>query len=389
MQKLTFCKNSLKIFLQFLAIFTLLTCSNSQRELNISEEPIFRLGILIGNKKIKICLTAIQIEPKSENKCKLNEKYKLYPCNTISTEDSIFNIPQREAADIIVRGISEVLIKNPKISRKIEKTIVLQLEQIENKANEGEKKFLKFLEDILVKNKISVVLKNVEKDTFSNFFMKSSTIDFGIENKNFYILYTGETIFHLLKVIDGKVEGTVREDLGSDTLFDNGEKYRREFFTCRQIISESFKTYNSGWENYEDCKSYISNRFNEKIPSQKITEFTKNSPDKIYVSGDIWTDLSIYIGKKNISYEDIKKSIRNTCKISTLELLEKKYSKEIASKLCYDVSFAGYLLNSLSLNSLEVIPTDWLAYSSGMYVEFIPECGNQPLKIDKKIELRK
>ena len=359
----------------FLLILSFLSCYKQTNKFSYNKEISYRVTVLAGLNYTKFCIVPYSINLNSQVKsCVKNEISTEYSCTTIFTENSLFKMSARESADIIIKGISEIQLKNPDIGRNIKKIIVITLEN-ESLLNEPtlSKNFSKDLEEILIKNKIPALVKKLEKDEITSVFKESATKDFPSSTNNFLYLYTGENIFHLVKFQDSKPTSVFREDLATNQIFSDGEKYRKEFFYCRQPISEFFQNIHSGWENFEDCKTYIKDRFIESKNYKKLEEI-RDSNIKFYAIGSVWSEISSYFKSNIISREQIKFSVRQNCKESTINLLNKKFSKEISYKLCFNLSYIDTILNTLNLNEVEILRENNLTDSLGLFSGFFPEC---------------
>jgi len=290
----------------------------------------------------------------------------------------------RESADIIIKGISEIQLKNPNIGRNIKKVIVVSVENdYLNSEVIVSKSFSKDLEEILLKNKIPAIVKILEKEEITSVFKESSTIDFHSNTNDYFYLYTGENIFYLIKFKDYKPITVFREDLASNHIFSEGEKYRKEFFYCRQPISEFFQNIHSGWENFEDCRYYIKERFLESKNYKKLEEI-RDTNIKFYAIGTVWSEIGSYFNSTIISREQIKNSVRRNCKESTINLLNKKFSKEISYKLCFNLSYVDTILSTLKLNEVEIVRENNLTDSLALFSGFFPECMSPLKTIEKK-----
>ncbi len=369
----------LLFFLSVSISFFSLTCQPSKK---ISYHPnaSFRLTIYVGEKNVKICLHSISVINPTPTKTCSDVYENEVPCTTHPTEKPLFSMSPKEAADIVFKGISEIQLKNPKIGRKIEKLVIFSLDSTEAKTKEAQTKFEKDLEAILKSSKIDSMVKRLDAESTSKILYESAIQDFPIQDNSFYYLYTGENILHLHKFMNKSIQMQLHDDLGYDYLFEMGEKYRKEFFSCRQIISPSLGTFHSGWENFEDCKKFVTNRMMESKSKLFFEKITPDDSLKLYVIGGIWTDIRSFFSKDILTREEIKNSIRNTCKISTIELLNQKYNKNLSYKLCYDLSYADSILQLLKVNSLVVLPESNLSSSGALFSAFFPECivQNQP-----------
>jgi hypothetical protein len=340
---------------------------------------------LAGYNYTKFCIVPYSINLNSQVKsCIKNETSVEYLCSTVLTENPLFKMSVRESADIIIKGISEIQLKNPNIGRNIKKVIVVSIENY-SLINETpvSKNFSKDLEEILLKNKVPAIVKKLEKEEITSVFKESATKDFPGSTSDFLYLYTGENIFHLIKFQDSKPVTVFREDLATNQIFSEGEKYRKEFFYCRQPISEFFQNIHSGWENFEDCRSYIKERFLESKNYKKLEEI-KDSNIKIYAIGSVWSEMGTYFKSNTISRELIKNSVRQNCKESTINLLNKKYSKEISYKLCFNLSYIDTILNTLNLTEVEILRENNITDSLALFTGFFPECTAPPVLTEKK-----
>jgi hypothetical protein len=387
LQKLTFCKNAIYLYKKICFLFILAfgfslfsqSCQQSKKK-QIYLNPNYRLTIYVGEKNVKMCLHSILISnPNSSKTC--SDVYEdQIPCMTHPTEIPLFSMNPKDAADIAFKGISEIQIKNPKIGRKIEKLVIFSIDSKENKTKDAQLKFEKELETLLKSSKIESIVKRLDTESTSKLLYESAIQDFPLPDDSFFYLYTGENILHFHKIKNKSIQSQVHDELGYDLLFELGENYRKEFFSCRQIISPALGTFHSGWENFEDCRKFISNRMKESKTKPFFEKATSDEQMNLYVIGGIWTDISLFFSKSTLSREEIKKSIRNTCKITTVELLNKNYNKNISYKLCYNLSYADSILNLLKVDSLIVLPESNLSSSGAIFSAFFPECAapNQP-----------
>jgi len=359
------------------------SCKNSTSK-QTSSEPQFKLSVFVSVNYIKICLHSIQnIQPTEFKSCVDSYQNKI-PCMFHPTEVSFFSMPPKEAADIIFKGISELQIKNPKIARKIEKIIIFNIDYKDLKTKEVQSKFEKELESILKNSKISGIVKRLSPDETSNLLSESALFDYPIIDNNFYYLFTGENIFHLLQFSNKNIINNIHENVGYDILFERGENYRKEFFSCRQIISNSLSTLNSGWENFEECKTYITNRFLESKLKSFIDKNTPETNNSLYAIGGIWSDTSKYYSKTTLSRKEIKESIRKSCKFTTVELLSNNYNKNTSYKLCYNLSYIDTTLQLLKIDSVKILPESNLSSSGAIFSGFFPECGLLSKQVIKK-----
>ena len=370
----------------YFLIFTFLfhsSCKiNSSKQQSIDAH--YKLSVYVGVNNVKICLHSIQnLQTPDQKNC--SDSYQNQtPCMLHPTEVPFFSMPPKEAADIIFKGISELQIKNPKIARILEKIIIFNIDYKDIKTKEVLNKFEKDLESILKNNKIYGIVKRLDTDETSNLLLESALYDYPILDNNFYYLFTGDNLFHLLQFKNKTIVSNVNDNLGYDILFERGENYRKEFFSCRQIISNSLDTLNSGWENFEDCKLYIQNRF---LESKIKPFFEKNTPEtnnSLYAIGGIWTDTGKYYLKPILTRKEIKESIRKSCKFTTVELLNKNYNKNTSYKLCYNLSYIDTILELLKMDSVKILPESNISSSGAIFSGFFPECGSVNKQLPKK-----
>jgi hypothetical protein len=367
----------------FILIFQI-SCNKHINKSHLDKDTNFKVTVLVGLNYTKFCIVPFAINSFNQSKtCVKDEHIIDFLCNTIITENSLFKLPVREAADIIIKGLSEIQLKNPIVGRNIKKVIVASIENEQQLDLPEAKNFPKDLENILLKNKVPALVKKLEKDEITSLFRESSFKDFPKNEDSFFYLYTGENIFHLIKFKESKPISVFREDLGSHQIFSDGEKFRKEFFYCRQPISEFFQNVHSGWENFEDCRSYIKDRFSENKNYKKLEEM-KDPESKLYVLGSIWSEMNIYFKSNKISREQIKLSVRQNCKESTINLLNKKNSKEISYKLCFNMSYIDTILSSLNLKEAEILRENNLTDSLALFSGIFPECNPSPINIERK-----
>lgn len=367
-----------------ITLLSQISCNKNINKSHPDKEHNFKVTVLVGLNYTKFCIVPFSINLFNQSKTCVKDDHTLeYLCNTIITENSLFRLPVREAADIIIKGLSEIQLKNPIVGRNIKKVIVASIENEQNLDILEAKNFTKDLETILLKNKVPALVKKLEKDEITSLFKESSFKDFPKNEDSFFYLYTGENIFHLIKFKDSKPVSVFREDLGSNQLFSDGEKYRKEFFYCRQPISEFFQNVHSGWENFEDCRSYIRDRFFENKNYKKLEEM-RDPEVKIYALGTMWSEMSVYFKSNKISREQIKKSVRLNCKESTISLLNRKFSKEISYKLCFDMSYIDTILSSLNLKEVEILRENNLTDSLALFSGIFPECSSTPVNVERK-----
>jgi hypothetical protein len=352
-----------------------ISCKNNSSKQQFNE-PHYKLTVYVSVNNVKLCLHSIQNFSTQNQKTCMDSYLNETPCMIYGTDIPFFSMPPKEAADIIFKGISELQIINPKIARKLEKIVIFNIDYKDVKTKEVLSKFEKELESILKNSKIYVIVKRLDPEETTNLFFESAIYDYPILDNDFYYLFTGENNFHLLQFKNKTIVSNIYDNLGYDILFERGENYRKEFFSCRQIISNSLDTLNSGWENFEDCKLYIQNRI---LESKLKTFFEKNTPEtknSLYAIGGIWTDTGKYYSKTYLSRKEIKESIRKSCKYTTVELLNNRYNKNISYKLCYNLSYIDTFLELLKMDSVKILPESNLSSSGAIFSGFFPECSS-------------
>ena len=328
-------------------------------------------------RSTRLCVLPL-FQSDTEKNCKYSVENSPINCNLISSEASLFSLPSRDAADILIKGLTEVQLKSPGLGKKVDRMIVLQLET-ESSLQSIRERGTKDLETILSANKIRSTIQSLDRDTMNRLIHEMITKNFPQSPEEFLFIYSGESVLHATRSTSGQTKELLREDLGTLHLFEMGEKYRNSFFTCRQGISKDLTNTNSGWENFEACREYIRNRFEESGALKKLSLNREEKKTRIYLMGGIWDELSLFFKKKSITPDILKQGVRSTCKISTLELMRMNQSRNFSTKLCYHISYLDLLLEIFNSSEVQILPSKQILYSAGIYPEFSPECGNQSI----------
>jgi hypothetical protein len=380
------CISKKKQRFQFLNLFffgLLLYCSKNNSP-QIPTDKTFKSVIEIGINQLNHCIYSVNIDLSNNNSC-TTDGLPIVPCSSYNIEKPFLSLSPKIAVDLILKAHSDLDRKYFKITKNIQTSTIIVKEGLDRTSLSEQQKFKDDFQNLFKTKKIKPDLFLINSnDFYSKAFLKFR--DLPTNEKP--LLVQEQDLFVLNKLNPKNLTPIVYEQkIGYLSIFENGSFFKKNFQTCRQPVSRVFKNIHSGWENFEDCRDFISGQFHLQTKDQKDLSFL-NIGSTLYASGEIWSGIKTIIEKDTIERKDIHKKLKFYCKATIKEILDLKIQYNTASKACYSLSYADAIFKLLNVGSIEIIETNYTAAYTAISPDFQKECisktKNTPIAPTKK-----
>ncbi|MCP5511190.1 MAG: hypothetical protein H7A24_04870 [Leptospiraceae bacterium] len=369
LQRFLFPPFSVKFFISILFCSFVLSCQfGKKKSTTLVSLQSHRILFEIGNKNIEKCIYRVEDEPDG---C-ITIPHPIVPCKKFTIEENFTNLSPSDSSDLILRGISEVELNHPKLTKNLLTTMVFLKEGHELSRDKDRKVFTDALRKDFVNRKIPLVLIDEDRNKFLSDFQKDY-----FPNKELFdnLLISSENLFFYFPYPMKSQKPYYDLPIGVRTVFEKGGFVKDTFHTCRQPISVFFSNYYSGWENFEFCREYILSEFEKSGFQKQIQPIdSRKTGQNLVVYGEIWEELSLLFLKNEITRNEIHNSVRFYCKANIPDLLKQGNSERLSYHACYYLSYADAIMKSFRVDSIHILKGNlFSSYLAGSKI-YAPEC---------------